>query len=716
MVVIAVALPLPRFLDFDYLHPNPLPVGVRVRVPWGQGERIGIVRGSGGESSCPRERLKPILEVIDQTPLYPAELWRTLEFVARYYQYPLGPVLFMALPERLRRGEHVATELPAWRRTEAPGAGVRGPVQVRLLELLTAAPRSEAELTRLLPGWRAAARRLAQLGLIEACRLAPASPPRSAVAAPALNAEQHRAQAAIVAAAGRFQVLVLEGVTGSGKTEVYLAAIGAALGRGEQALLLCPEIGLTPQLLARVAERLPAARVGVLHSERAAQQRAWVWAAAAEHRLDVVLGTRSAVFTPFARLGLIVVDEEHDPSYKQLEGAHYHARDVALVRARDCGIPVVLGSATPAFETLRALEEGRYRHLRLTRRARGDGPRRIELVDLRGQRLAAGLAPRSLAAIEQTLAARGQVLVFRNRRGYAPILLCHDCGWRACCPGCGQSYTLHRSRARLRCHRCGVDAAVPAACPQCSSLALVGQGVGTERLEEGLAQRFPNVPIWRVDRDSTARKGRFEEILAAIGRGTPGIVVGTQMLAKGHDWPELGLVLVVGVDGALYSTDFRAAERTVQLLLQVAGRTGRGGRSGAILIQTHDPHSPLLRALLRGDYRAAVAPLLAERRAAALPPYAHAVLLRAEAVSAEALAAFLERAAAALPSDPGWYSPGPSGAPFERRRGRHRGQLLVIAESRPALRTWLEGWVPTLADLATNGVRYAVDVDPHDLS
>ena len=530
-----------------------------------------------------------------------------------------------------------------------------------------------------------------------------------------------------------FAPALLEGVTGSGKTEVYLHAIADCLARGRQALVLVPEIGLTPQTLARFRSRL-GVPVHALHSGLADGERARVWAAAARGEARVVVGTRSAVFVPLPEAGLIVIDEEHDGSYKQQDGIRYHARDFALVRAKTLGVPILLGSATPALETLHNAQAGRYAHLRLRARAGDARPPAVRVLDVRKRPLVAGLSPELLDGLQRCLDAGGQALVFRNRRGYAPVLQCHDCGWSAQCRRCGtperpSPLTVHGGGRRLQCHHCGARQTPPPACPDCAGLALQPQGAGTERIEEALAERFPDVPVLRIDSASTRRKDGLQQQLARLG-DAPGILVGTQMLAKGHDLPGLTLVAVVGVDEGLFSADFRAGEKLAQLLIQVSGRAGRAARAGTVLLQTHHPEHPLLQTLIHGGYRAFADAELALREAAGFPPFAHLALLRAEAQQADAPTAFLQAAGALLRSrlppvargaaQPDLAPPvelhGPLPAPMPRRAGVHRAQLLLIATQRRALHALLDAGMPALHALTeARRVRWSLDVDPVDL-
>ena len=547
---------------------------------------------------------------------------------------------------------------------------------------------------------------------------------------PTLNPEQMDALAALRARTG-FAATLLEGVTGSGKTEVYLQAIADCLARGRQALVLVPEIGLTPQALARFRKRL-GVPIHALHSGLTDNERARVWAAAWRGEARVIVGTRSAVFTPLPEAGLIVIDEEHDGSYKQQDGIRYHARDFALVRGKALDVPVVLGSATPSLETLHNAQAGRYAHLHLRKRAGDAQPPTVRVLDVRKRPLDAGLSPELLKAMRAALDAGGQVLVFKNRRGYAPVLLCHDCGWSAQCKRCStplraSPMTVHGGGRRLQCHHCGARQTPPPACPDCASLALQPQGVGTERLEELLAERFADVPVLRIDSASTRRKDALEKLFVEFG-AQPGILVGTQMLAKGHDLPNLTLVAVVGIDEGLFSADFRAGEKLAQLLIQVAGRAGRADKRGEVLLQTHHPEHPLLQTLIHGGYSGFAQTELVQREAAWFPPFAHIALLRAEARHADAPMQFLQAAKKPLmpwcapksacdPASSGLTLDGPVPAPMPRRAGMYRAQLLLSSPTRRQLHAALDDAQSLLFALPeARKVRWSLDVDPIDLN
>ncbi|MGN6313793.1 MAG: primosomal protein N' [Rhodanobacteraceae bacterium] len=719
---VALAAPLPR--SFDYLppddHPLPLP-GSRIEVPFGRARRVGIVVTHVSTSDIPHEQLRPALRVLDDIPVFTSELLANLLRASDYWCGAVGEVLFGALPSWLREDRSPPrNEDDAWRLTPAGRSALdaqsRRGSSARLLGILAEAPQRAGDLDALLPGWRAAARRLGEAGLIECVALPMSNAWRAKPRIHALTEEQCAATERMLAAEPGFRAWLLEGVTGSGKTEIYLELIERTLREGQQSLVLVPEIGLVPQMLRRLRARFDAP-IALLHSNLAEGDRARAWLAALNGEAAIVLGTRSAAFAPLAKPGLIVVDEEHDSSYKQQEGGfRYHARDFALMRAQALEITIALGSATPSLESLANVEAGRYTRIALRARVHARPASPVHVLDLRGLKMQHGLSPALLEALDACMARGEQALVFRNRRGYAPVLLCHACGWHAACPRCERPLTVHRGRERLVCHHCGYTQAWPRQCPNCGTQALTPQGHGTERLEEALRARYPEIPVLRVDRESTRRRDSFEKLLDQLADGKPAIVVGTQMLAKGHDLPNLTMVAIVGVDEGLHSVDFHAGEKLAQLIVQVAGRAGRADKPGEVWLQTHEPGHPLLTTLLRGGYPAAAAQQLGERRASGLPPHAHMALLRAETSNRSALDGFLEAAVAAFPAGESVQINGPLPAPMPLRAGRHRAQLLLESPQRAPLRHALSTWWPQLYELPQpRDLRWSLDVDPVDV-
>ncbi len=722
--VVRVAIPVPLPQLFDYLPPgdtgtHAIAPGSRILVPFGRSQRVGIVIETANDTALAPAKLKKAIALLDSTPLLDVELLQTLRWLARYYLHPLGEALETALPAGLRhvRALPQAGESALMLAEGADRSAVRvGSNSAALFELLAHGPMTLSALDARMPKWRGAAANLRRRGMIATTRMAAAaSPPRLRIDPPRLTADQRAAIASVGEKLGQFAPFVLDGITGSGKTEVYLALAEQTLARGGQVLVLVPEIGLTPQLLRRFRERLPGP-IHVLHSDLADGERTRAWMAAAKAEPCVVLGTRSAILAPLPRAGLIVVDEEHDASYKQHEGLRYNARDVALVRAKALRVPVVLGSATPSLETLANLDGGRYAGLQLHARPGAARVPAIRCIDLRGKPLREGFARESVQAVGECLARGEQALVFRNRRGYAPVLMCHGCGWHAACARCDKDLTWHRGAARLRCHHCGAEQRVPSACPNCGNTALEALGLGTERLEQGLTALFPDTPVIRIDRETTRGRDNVDDLLARLGPDQPGIYVGTQMLAKGHDLPNLTLVVMVGVDDGLFSVDFRAGERLAQLIVQVAGRAGRARKPGAVLLQTHQPDHPLLRNLIHHDYAQVARDLLAERRVAGLPPYACLALLSAQAKPETRMEEFLARAAALVEQPDGVTMVGPMPAPMPRRAGMYRGQLLFSAEKRSDLQGFLPQWIAQVRELPqARNVRWSLDVDPADL-
>ncbi|CAE1151448.1 primosomal protein N' [Serratia sp. Tan611] len=730
MPVVHVALPVPLTRTFDYLLPQGLQpvVGARVCVPWGKQRAIGIVTGCSESSELPLEKLKPIDSIIDGDSLFPASMWRILRWASDYYHYPLGEVLFHALPTLLRQGKPAETT-PLWQWFATETGRVTPP------ENLKRAPKQQQALAALLhrPVYR---HQVSELDLtdnaLQALRAKGLADLRAQTAAlqdwrPGfsvqgerlrLNTEQATAVGAIRSEDEQFAAWLLAGITGSGKTEVYLSVLENILAKGKQALVLVPEIGLTPQTIARFRERFNAP-VDVLHSGLNDSERLAVWLRARSGEAAIVIGTRSALFTPFARLGVIIIDEEHDSSYKQQEGWRYHARDLAVFRAHAENIPMVMGSATPALETLHNVQLGKYRQLKLTQRAGNAKPAAQHLIDLKGLPLKVGLSQPLLNSMRHHLKNDNQVMLFLNRRGYAPALLCHECGWIAECQRCDRYYTLHQNYRQLRCHHCDSQRPVPHQCPQCGSTHLVSVGVGTEQLENELAPLFPDTPITRIDRDTTSRKGSLEQHLNEIHRGGARILIGTQMLAKGHHFPDVTLVALLDVDGALFSADFRSAERFAQLYTQVSGRAGRAGKQGEVLLQTHHPEHPLLQTLLQQGYDAFAKQALSERNSVFLPPYTSHIMLRADDHDNQQAPMFLQQLrnlleASPLKDDSLWVM-GPVPALQSKRGGRFRWQLLLQHPSRRVLQAIMKNTLPLIGTLPqARKVKWTLDVDPID--
>ncbi|MBC7803423.1 MAG: primosomal protein N' [Candidatus Parcubacteria bacterium] len=661
MRVLRVALDVPVAKIFDYLLDSAIPVaaGDRVVVPFGARARVGVVVEVADASDVAASRLKSAERVLDDAPRLPADWLEQMRFLSSYYQRPFGETVAGALPARLRS----LKPLPKRKRSAAPKAIASGD--------------------------------------------------RIFVSRHEPNPPQAQAIERIAASLGSFRTFLLHGITGSGKTEIYLRLIAEVLSRGKQALVLVPEIGLTPQLETRFREAFPDTRIAVLHSALEDTARTHAWLDAARGDASIVLGTRLAVLTPMPCLGIVVVDEEHDASFKQQEGLRYSGRDAAVSRAKLAGCPVVLGSATPSLETWFNGRAGRYDLLTLAERAvPGAKLPAVRTVDLRIESAEHGLANPLLEAVRARVARGEQSLIFINRRGYAPVLACEACGWAAGCERCSARMVLHATDRSLRCHHCGAQQGVPRACPSCGNVDLRPLGRGTQRIEETLMAIFPEARIVRIDRDTTRKRAELARALEGIRRGEGDILVGTQLLAKGHDFPNLTLVGVLNADSSLLSTDYRSAERLFATLSQVGGRSGRREQPGEVLVQTRYPGHPMFQALVRHDYSGFAEAQLAERESAGFPPFVHEVALRAEAPRLEAAMGFLRAAAriVEIPAGIQVYDPVPH--VITRRAGFERAQLLLQSASRPALQEFLRGWAAALPASTSSGVRWHLDVDP----
>ena len=663
-MILQVALDTPLRRVFDYLPPSqgggPLLPGVRVKVPFGRRQLVGILVGLAEESQVAAAKLKPALEILDAAPVFDAVTLDLLRWASDYYHHPIGEVFAAALPVSLRTGQ---AAIAAETADPAPAAIVTNPSDVQLTEAQTAVVLAISETL------------------------------------------------------GQFVPHLLFGVTGSGKTEVYLRVIAEVLKRGGQALVLVPEIALTPQLVERFSRRFSAG-VAVLHSGLTGKRRRDAWRAAHSGAARVIIGTRSAVFTSLPQLALIVIDEEHDASYKQQDGFRYSARDLAVMRAQRAQVPIVLGSATPSLETLENVGQSRYRKLLLPQRAGAARAPRMSLIDLTKHASEQGLSQPVMEAIARHLAAGGQVIVFLNRRGYAPSLYCNGCGWVAPCAHCDARMTLHRGASQLRCHHCGARVPVPLICAACGQpLNPVGQG--TERVEETLVRLFPDAPLARLDRDTASARGAMEAVLARVHSGEARLLVGTQMLTKGHHFAQVTLVVILDADQGLFASDFRATERLAQTITQVAGRAGRESRPGEVLIQTEFPRHPLLNRLITEGYEAFALEALKERQEAHWPPFSRLALLRAEAKDTAVLDGFLQAAADA---GRGLQSAtktsaikilGPASALIARRADYFRAHLLIEAAARAGLQRFLAEWLRVIENspIPTN-LRWSIDVDP----
>jgi primosomal protein N' (replication factor Y) len=737
--LVRVALPVPLSRVFDYVMPSGWQptVGARVRVPFGKRKLIGMVTAVGGDSDIDDKRLKKVAEIIDQRAVIdPAQL-SLLHWIAEYYHHPPGEVIFTFLPAALRQGKPATPPLQRrWQILDAgqtrlaEGAG-RARLQHRLLETIAAqaSGATDEQLLALSPGWRRAAKALLQEGCITETRVNH-EPARQSAAQLSSNAEiplpNPQQQAAIDAVSsdiGRFRCYLLHGITGSGKTEVYLRIIEQVLARDQQVLVLVPEISLTPQLVDRFSQRFDGG-IEVMHSALNDTQRLQAWQRARDGSAAIVIGTRSAVLTPLSRLGLIIIDEEHDASFKQQDGLRYHARDVAIKRASSESIPVLLGSATPALESWHNAQQGRYRHLSLDERANRAALPVIHLLDLQHLPLDNGISMPLRDAIRRCHERGEQSLLFLNRRGYAPAVCCGACHELIHCHRCDARMTWHQHTQRLLCHHCGHEQRWPERCPQCRGEQMDTIGQGTENIEMLIGKILPAARVERIDRDTTRKRGELESRLSRIHSGEADVLVGTQMLSKGHDFPNVTLVGILDSDQLLFSSDFRASERLFQLLTQVAGRAGRADKPGTVLVQTRYPDSPWLQAVVAHDYQAFARLALQERRQAEYPPYSHLALLRAEAPSRGEALAFLAAmhglARRVIDTDKTALQQlelmEPIPAVMEKRAGRFRAQLLVQSKRRSTLHRFLRIWRAEIEDSRrSRRVRWSLDVDPADL-
>lgn len=725
--ILQFAIDTPLRKVFDYLPPvtssGAVCPGQRAWLPFGKRRVMGVLIGTRSQSDIPLNKLRRVVEFIDEQPILDSTLLNVLQWASDYYHHPIGEVVAAALPVALRDGApQFETELH-WRLTAQGSQKLRNlsARATRLRATLTLLSNGELHRDDAVAEYRSTLRTLLKSGDVEQIHIRPSTetswqPSTSVV--PELSPSQLSALESIVGSLGNFRTLLLYGVTGSGKTEVYLRAIDKVLQRGEQALVLAPEIALTPQLVERFRSRLNVP-IAVLHSGLTNTERLHAWRQAGDGRAGVVIGTRSAIFTALSKPGLIIVDEEHDGSYKQQEGFRYSARDLSIVRAQRHGIPVLLGSATPALETLQ--RAGKTSDvLRLPLRAGTAIPPTMKLIDLRHHAANQGLSTPVMQAMQANLNAKGQVLLYLNRRGYAPVLFCPQCGWSAPCVHCDARMTVHLRQGKLQCHHCGHEQALITQCPSCHA-AVKPVGQGTERIEDVLNLLFPDASVARIDRDSISRKGELDAALDRINTGAANILVGTQMLAKGHHFPNVTLAVILNADQGLFSADFRGSEKLAQSILQVAGRAGRGDRAGEVLIQTEYPDHPLLQRLLSGGYDDFADAAMAERETAHWPPFARLILLRAESESTQRAMQFLQATKQVMLklSRTNNYKLqlfGPAPAPMTRRAGVHRAQLLLRATQASTLQKMLSSAIPRLEELPeAKRVRWSVDVDPVEL-
>lgn len=731
MSILRLAIPSPLRREFDYLPPvdstegviQALKPGTRVRVPFGRREVTGYLLSIQEDSSVAPAALKPALEILDAEPVLDPTLLQLCQWAASYYRHPPGEVFSAIFPKRLREGKPVQTPAESgWQRTDRAmglpaGSLGRSPKQAQALELFQRGSALSKQALKTAGISAAVLRALEDKRLIERCEIA--FPPQQPVCGEGLtlNAEQAQVIRNVQSAGSKFSCHLLEGVTGSGKTEVYLQLIADCLNAGKQALVLIPEIGLTPQTLQRFQQRF-SAHIVALHSGLSDAQRYRAWEEARSGHAHIVIGTRSAVFTPLHSPGLIVIDEEHDNSFKQQDGFRYSARDVAVKRAHMHNCPILLGSATPSLESIHNVSVGRYQHQVLTQRAGNAQLPSLDLLDVRRAPLRAGLSPQLIDSIGIALDKGGQVLLFLNRRGYAASLQCHDCGWVGQCDACDARLTVHRRQRRLRCHHCGKTERLPQACTQCHSSALLTSGLGTEQTEDALRELFTQWPIHRVDSDSMQSRDAMQTLVDEINRAEPCILLGTQMLTKGHHFPGVSLVGVIDADALLFSADFRGEERLAQLVTQVAGRAGRAETGGKVVLQTHYPDHPLLQSIMTKDYAELAREILLQRNLTGLPPAGQLIIIRADCRDADSAESFLQQvrrnSERSLPAHAQLIGPLPS--PMQRRAGKFRAQLLLRAPNRQTAQAAAGILIATAERMKSPGdLKWSIDIDPQDV-
>ncbi|MFT6407570.1 MAG: primosomal protein N' (replication factor Y) [Arenicella sp.] len=734
--IISVAVPVPLRQSFDFLVPlasseNEIrpTIGARVKVPFGSRKLVGVIIAVKSDSEFPENKLKAAIEILDQTSLFDDALWSSLVWLSRYYLAPIGEVLDAALPVALRQAsELMPSSKKTWTLTELGRSRSidelnRAPLQLAIIKLFMNNSLLNADdFKDTASSWRQAINALVEKGWVEETQSQPMLAERLVDKQRLITLTEQQAEAVEVINERinqqGFWATLLHGVTGSGKTEVYFSAMETVLAKGQQILLMVPEIGLTPQLIERVKHRFSEPLV-VMHSALNDTERHLAWWHASQGNAKIVIGTRSSVFSSFANLGLIIIDEEHDGSFKQQDGVRYQARDVAIYRAKQQGVAIILGSATPSLETFVNAESGRYTLLQLSHRATKVELPSIELIDLNMQPTNDGLSPGMLEAIKGTLSQGRQVMLFLNRRGYAPVLYCKDCKQTAKCHRCDSHLTLHRRVNRMRCHHCGYEGQLQTQCAACQSEEMVDLGEGTQRVEDAIAFRFPEASVLRIDRDSTSRKGELAEVLEQARSGAADILIGTQLITKGHDFPNVGMVGILEADQGLYSTDFRASEALFQQILQVSGRAGRRGDVGRVFIQTNFPENPFFEKVITHDFVGFAKGLMQERKAAQFPPFGFFALIRAESPHQAQALQFLRKARHDIKPSDGVRLMDAVPAPMERRAGKFRAQLLLCSNQRSALNHTLTVWLHLLATdkeakKLANSVRWSLDIDPLD--
>ena len=728
--LIEVLVPIPLMEKFSYLAPKddqaPLKQGSRVLVPFGRRTLVGIIwKFSKKDSSDPR-KYKHIIKVLDDRPLLDSHSMDLAEWASRYYHYPLGEIISYFFPPSLRKGKEASFKESKYLELTSKGSFLkdedlaRAPGQKKLVSLLKEKKELSAKSAKAYGISNAVINGLEQKGYISkfSRELSPYKKVKDNKLLPSkkLNKEQVEAVKSIKGSQDKNQTFLLDGITGSGKTEVYLQAIQDVVNNGKQALILIPEIGLAPQAEERFKEYF-GDRVMSFHSAKNDREKVDAWLGASRGLVDIIIGTRSSVFLPMKNLGIIVVDEEHDLSFKQMDKFRYSARDMALYRAKLEKIPVVLASATASLETLKNAQEGKYKVLKLSQRATGASLPAFQAVDLRGKELNEGLSSELLEATQSELSKGNQVLIFLNRRGYAPSMICKICGWISNCERCDALMTVHKNPLKLHCHHCESQKAYPNKCPSCDSNDFLTYGFGTERLEEFLHNRFPGVTTLRIDSDSTKKKETLNEYFHEIRKGNPLILLGTQLLAKGHHFPEVTLVGIVDADSGLFSADFRGSERVAQLLTQVSGRAGRDKKPGRVILQSYCPDHPQIEEIVTGSYEKFTKKLLEERKASKIPPFSYQAKIFAESpkslTSRDFILNLLNKSKIDEKLKSNLRIIGPLPSIMEKKSGVFRWELSVFSTNRSNLHKFLDVMQSRLYHpKLSKSVRWSIDVDP----
>ena len=717
---IAIFAPLRPLFDYLPCNNQSLEIGMRVKIPFGRTKKLGVIFAIDNKSNYPINKLKKIIAILDQESLLKPIDLKLIQWAIHYYHCYPADALAVVFPKNLRIERKATKKLPSAWQLSAQGRLIvvddlakKAPKQAAILNALQSKPLEASTLRLTYNITSTTLKILHQKEWIEPCEITTKADQQEKEQPPILHQEQADAVNAVKQSLGTFQAFLLDGITGSGKTEVYLTLIQTILEKGQQILVLVPEISLTPQLLQRFQRRLNA-HIAIIHSALNHGEKEQAWQQCRTAKADVLIGTRSAVFTPLPNLGLVIIDEEHDGSFKQQQGFRYSARDLVIIRCRNLNIPVILGSATPSLESLYNVQRGVYQNLELRQRAGNAVLPTVQLLDIRDKYLEAGMSQALLEQIETELKKDNQVLIFLNRRGFAPVVICNGCGWIADCEHCDSHITFHYKNNQLICHHCGYQRPLIPACPDCGSHALIPLGQGTQRLEKALEKKFEAYPLIRIDRDTTIKKGSLAKMLDEIKTGQKKIILGTQMLAKGHHFPDVTLVVLLDIDQGLFGVDYRSTELMAQLLTQVSGRAGRAEKKGHVVIQTRHPDHPLLLDLIENGYQSCAKKMLIERQEAELPPYSYQALMRADAKTSELAHQFLQQAAqVAAELSEEVHILGPIDAPLHRKSNIFRAQLLIQTNDRKALHHLLHHWVYGIeAHPLAKKIRWSLDIDP----